>query len=183
MTLRTAFETSNTYLSTLHEEFSALQVTLREDKPDDTAVADILGDKVDDLLCWLEQALAAAREGQRAVDQGPDLNRAWQALTSCQETFIHLQYKFFDLISYDSLESLMRADDEAGAAWTVWVRSVKEGLDRCQQPLYNISQALAQCWQEVADRVGMTSVSIRTSNIGQKIKVSRDWDMATERLP
>jgi hypothetical protein len=61
---------------------------------------------------------------------------------------------------------------------------VKQGVEHCRQPLEDAGKALAECWQELAERVGMTSVSVRTKNIGQKIvaKASEPKEMAQEGL-
>jgi hypothetical protein len=53
--------------------------------------------------------------------------------------------------------------------WLPWAASVKDGVEQCREPLEGVSKALAGCWQEIAERVGTTSISVQTSNIGQKI--------------
>jgi hypothetical protein len=52
---------------------------------------------------------------------------------------------------------------------------VKQGIEQCREPLDLSTKALAGCWQEIAERVGSTSVSVQTTNIGQKI-ISRPED-------
>jgi hypothetical protein len=43
---------------------------------------------------------------------------------------------------------------------------------------------LARCWQEIAEHAGATSVSVRTTNVGQRIvaKPSDGKDLAYERI-
>jgi hypothetical protein len=43
---------------------------------------------------------------------------------------------------------------------------------------------VARCWQEIAEHAGATSVSVRTTSIGQKIvaKPSEAKDMNYERI-
>jgi hypothetical protein len=49
------------------------------------------------------------------------------------------------------------------------VTSVKQGIEHCRQPLDSSRERLAECWQDMAERAGTTSISVRTTNIGQKI--------------
>ena len=43
------------------------------------------------------------------------------------------------------------------------------GIEQCRDPLDESSKALAACWEEIAERVGMTSITVQTTSIGQKI--------------
>lgn len=180
MTLEATFKALNTHLRMLHGEFSGLRTTIREDKPieGDVVFVDMFGDTMDDLLGRLEEMLTAAQAGQQTSAQQLDLSRAWRILATCQEQFNHLQYQFFDLISYNRLAPLVYFGGEQGGEWRAWVNSVKEMLDRCQQPLYDVNQVLFQCWQEIAERVDIRAMSVQTTNIGQQIAVPESWDMA-----
>ena len=50
-------------------------------------------------------------------------------------------------------------------------------LESCQQDLYVTNEALFRCWLEIAERVGMTSVSVQATNIGQQITAPQDQEM------
>jgi hypothetical protein len=67
------------------------------------------------------------------------------------------------------MEDLTSFGSERRGEWSSWVTSVKQGIGHCRQPVEDAGKALAECWQEIAERVGMTSVSVRTTNIGQQI--------------
>jgi hypothetical protein len=185
MTLDLACKQLNVHLQALREELVGLRTTIREDRPlgGDTVLVDVFGDASDDMLGWLAEALGAARDGGQALENQLDLNRAWQALTTCQEQFSQLEYRLFDLVSYDRLAPLMRFGRQQGGEWRAWTRSVKAALDRCQSALYHVNQALVRCWQEIAERAGLTSVSVRTTNIGQQITVPQGWETAQEEVP
>ena len=48
---------------------------------------------------------------------------------------------------------------ERQGEWLAWAHSVKAALDQCQQPLYDVDDALFLCWQEIAERVRGPCVS------------------------
>ena len=70
---------------------------------------------------------------------------------------------------YEKLKDLATLGSERRGEWLPWSNSVKEGIEQCREPLDGVSNALAACWQEIAERVGMTSVTVQSTNIGQKI--------------
>ncbi len=71
-------------------------------------------------------------------------------------------------MSYENLKELARLGSER-RAWLPWANTVKFGIDQCRPALEQTSKALAACWQELAERLGMVSVSVQT--IGQQIKM------------
>lgn len=180
MTLETASKELGAQLQTLREEIIGLRTTIREDQPmeDDTVLVDMFGDAADDMMGWLEEAMATARDGQQAAERQLDLDRAWRALTTCQQQFSQIEYRLFDLLSYDRLAPLMRFGRQQGGEWQAWTSSVKAALDHCQSPIYDVSEALFRCWQEIGERAGLTSVSVQATNIGQQITVPEGRDMA-----
>jgi hypothetical protein len=118
----------------------------------------------------LDESLKAVRAAQKAVGTVTDLNAARRALTICQERFHRLGQQFaLELVSYEKLKDLATLGTERRGEWLPWSNSVKEGIEQCRQPLEGADKALAACWQEIAERVGMTSVSVQATNIGQKI--------------
>jgi hypothetical protein len=58
---------------------------------------------------------------------------------------------------------------ERRGEWPHWAGITKERIEECRAPLEAVSKALATCWQELAERVGMTSITVQATNIGQKI--------------
>ena len=44
-----------------------------------------------------------------------------------------------------------------------------QALEACRQPVHALDAALLFAWQELSERVGMRSVSVQTTNIGQQI--------------
>jgi len=173
MPLESTFQDLSAQLRTLRDALLGLRVTVVEDKPlqGDVVLVDMFGDAADDLLGWLEEALAAAENGQQATEQRIDLDRARRALTTCQERFNRIAQCFSsDLTSYERITELKRLGHRRHGEWLAWANSVKGAVDQCKQPLYEVNQALFLCWQEMTERVGMTSVSMQSTTIGQQIR-------------
>jgi hypothetical protein len=159
-------------LRQLNDTLLALRLTVGEDKPlkGEAALVDHFEDAVLDLMGLLDECLKATRVAQKAVGHPVDLDGARRALAKCQECFHRIERQFSaDLVSYEKLKDLASLGSERRGEWLPWAGSVKHGLEQCQQPLNGASKALAACWQEIAEHVGMTSISVQSINIGQKI--------------
>ena len=111
-----------------------------------------------------------AEQAERAVGHPPDVDSARHALAACQERFQRIEQVFAaQLVSYEQVNDLTSFGKERRGEWPSWVTSVKQGIEHCRHPLEEAGKALAECWQEIAERAGMTSISVRTTSIGQKI--------------
>jgi hypothetical protein len=172
MPLEATFQQLSSELRKLHDTLVAVRLTVVEDKPvrGEAALVDHLEDTILDIMGALDEALKGARAAQKAVGNVTDLNAARRALTLCQERFHRIERQFAaELVSYERLNDLAGLGSERRGEWLPWSNSVKDGIEQCRQPLDGVSKALAACWQEIAERVGMTSVSVQATNIGQKI--------------
>jgi hypothetical protein len=171
MPIERTFQDLSTQLRRLHDTLLALRLTVVEDRPlkGDAALVDQLEDSILDQMGLLDEGLKAAQAALKAVGHPPDFGQARSALTHCQEHFHGIEGQFSaDLVSYEKLKDLASLGARGGE-WRPWAISVKQGIEQCRQPLDDASKALAACWQEIAERVGMTSVSVQATNIGQKI--------------
>jgi|HubBroStandDraft_6_1064221.scaffolds.fasta_scaffold28345_2 hypothetical protein len=184
MPLEATFHDLFAELRKLHDTLVALRLTVVEDKPvkGEAALVDHLEDTILEMMGLLDESLKAARTAQKAVADVTDLNGARRALTVCQQRFHGIERQFAaELISYETMKDLTSLGSERRAEWLPWSNAVKQGIEQCRQPMDGISKALAACWQEIAERVGMTSVSVQATNIGQKI-VSK-LDDGAELMP
>lgn len=188
MSLRTEFQGLCAQLESLDETLSRLRTAI-DDHPSSGAtphLLDSIGDAVEDTRGWLEEALALAAPVGAGQERGPngfDVNRARQALVFCQEQFNRIMSRFtFDLVSYDRVAHLMRLGRERRGEWQTWAGLVKQELEGCQQQLYDTNQALFRCWLEIAERVGMTSVSVHTTTIGQQVTVPQNPETTAEGM-
>ncbi len=73
------------------------------------------------------------------------------------------------LVSYERVSQLQKMGQERRGEWLAWTNAVLQGVGHCQEPLEQLSKALTACWEEIAERAGMTNVSVTATNIGQKI--------------
>jgi hypothetical protein len=162
----------------MHEVFSDLR-RLLDDHPsegDKVLLLDSFGDAVEDLLGWVEESLqkCAPLLPCKTDGQGHDFdaNLARQALVVCQYLFNQQMHRFLvDLVSYDKVAQLLQFGRERGGEWQAWAKGIKMELESCQQHLFLTSQVLFRCWVELAEWIGITSISVRTTNVGQQITV------------
>jgi hypothetical protein len=168
MTLEAVFEDLYTHLQRLHEGLTGLYTTIVEDKPleGDSVLVDVFGDAAAELLGWMDEALAAAGEGRPAVSYPTDLERARQTLSLCQERFLRIIHAFSsDLMRYERIAELMRFGRRRKGEWHAWAGGVKEALERCGEPLYDVNLSLFRCWQEITDYIALDAVSGRTTQL------------------
>jgi hypothetical protein len=177
MTLEAAFEDLCMLLEKLHEGFIGLRTTVVEDRPldGDSVLADVFGDAAEELLGWLDEAIAAAGEGRQAAAYPIDLERSRRALATCQERFIRISHHFSsNLVAYERIAELIRLGRLRKGEWRAWAAGVKEALDRCEEPLYDVNLCLFRCWQEIADHLALGSVSVRATYLEHHRRVPED---------
>jgi hypothetical protein len=183
MPLEKTFREFSTGIRRLRDRMEELRVTVVEDKPtrNDAAVVDGFEYAVEDVWGWLNETLEAAKIAERAVGHPVDIEKARHALSTCQERFHRMEHAFTEnLLSYERVKDLTSFGTERRGEWPAWVISVKQGIDHCRLPLQDTGKALAECWQEIAERNVTTSISVNATNVGQKIVSSRS--AAGERL-
>jgi hypothetical protein len=171
-------------LRKLRDSFLALQLTAREDTPREGAVVlvDSFGDAVDDCMGWLEEALTLAAEAEQAVS-GSDFATVRRALSCCQERFHVVERRYFaDMVSYECVKDLTAFARRRNPEWRAWVKSIRLGAGQCEAPFEEVSRALMCCWQEMADRAGTTSVTVRATNVGQRITTSAGKELVAKEI-
>lgn len=184
MAMEQAFGALRHHLRRLQEALEALGTTVDEDRPtrDDVVVASRLSDDLLAVRGLLEDVLAAAADAHQAVAYPLDGDRARRALTTCQQQFQHFANAFSsDLAGWDRLDDLTSVGRERGRAWLDWVTVVKQGLEQSRMLSAEVGNGLFLCWQELAERIATTSVSIRNTSIGQQVSAAEIQDHATTR--
>jgi hypothetical protein len=179
--LQKSFRALRGQLQELQELLESLNTTVEEDRPrrKDVVVASSLSDAVLAVRGILEESCAAADEACEAVADTLDLDRARRALITCQERFHRFAAEFsHDLASCERMTDLASVARERGRDWASWVKVVKQCLAQCEALVEEGREALFLCWQELAERLGTASVSVRNTSIGQ---LARDFDRR-ERL-
>jgi hypothetical protein len=155
-----------------YDALAELRVTVVEDRPlhGEAALVDGWGDAVEDLAGAAREAVEAADEARRAVAPPQDLDQARRALSVCHERAGQVAQRFWtELSSFERFGDLTRFARRRRGEWLAWAGGVRVALERCRGPLRETDGALLRCWQEIAERVGMTAVTIHSSNIGHQV--------------
>jgi hypothetical protein len=170
MALETTFRELSLSLHKLHEALDALQIIVGDRPPEDgAAVVDEPENSMLDVMGALHEATEGARKAQDAIHPF-DLDCVRRALSVCQDGFHRVTQVFFrKLLSREELTELGNLGNERGGEWLPWANGTKEVIWDCRLLLEDVSRSIGHCWQEAAEHAGATSVSVRTTNIGQKI--------------
>lgn len=173
MALEIAFRDLGLRLKDLSEALHELRIIVQDKPPgEDVMLVDVLADAVDSISGWLEEAAIAAANARQAVGHPVDLDRARRELTSCQESVSLAERQFSsELRSYERIAELKRLAAPPGGKWRRWASTVLNAIDACQPPLYEAKLALVAGWQALAERVGMPTIAVQATNIGQQIEV------------
>lgn len=174
MTLEATFRQLSVSLHKLHDALNALHVTVGDKPPqDETALADAIEDASLDMMAALHEVRKFALHAQKAVAYPTNLEAVRHALTQCQEQFHRIEQQYAsDLVSYEKLKELDRLASER-RAWLPWANSIRKGIDECRPFLVEANTALSTCWQELAERLGALSISVKATNVGQQITVAK----------
>ena len=171
MALEKTFRELSLSFHKLEDALNALHATSGDTPNDVSVLADRLEETLLDLKGTLYGARRAAVQARKAVNAPTDLDRARRALTRCQERFHRVEQVFAsELSSYERLTDFARLGNER-RAWQPWVEIVKVGIEQCREPMEQASRAIAACWGELAERLGMLNISVQAT--GQKIAVPR----------
>ncbi len=149
-----------------------LQVTALEDRPlsGEALPVERLGDAVADALGWTGEAIGSARRVARAAAYPVQVERAAASLVECQAGFLRGQRSFFDdAASSRRVAELATMADERDREWRGWTWTVDEGLDRSRAAFHECAEALLDCWREVAERLGAASITLTSTNFGNRV--------------
>jgi hypothetical protein len=174
MTLETALKDVGAKWELLHDRLTEdLLWSITQTMPGEQhALATHYVDAATDLIGEVNTALSDVRA---AISEGANLGQTAQALARSQERFIRVNEQYSDrMASHTSLRRLRRFGRERKSGWQEWTVQVIKALDRCREPLHDLSRSLLRCLQEVTERVGLASVSVQATNIGQQITVAKD---------
>jgi hypothetical protein len=129
-----------------------------------------LADQATDLEGHLEEGVQASRKAGQAVRHPRNLAEAQLALNVVQRSLNRvLRQLLMEVASYDRLQTLFQMGRQRGQGWPAWVAVIKSVIDDCQQRIVGAFEALAECWQELAEKLAAGSISVQATNIGQQI--------------
>jgi len=169
-------------LESLRVALDALSYPLLIDKSrtEDVALSGYSGDALTEITHLLGEAIPAANRARQAAKYPVDLDGMRSALVTCQEKVVEVDKRFRNgLMSFENIEALLALKRRRGQ-WGKWADTVMRGLQETQELLPLAEETIVLIWQEIAERAGTTSVSVQTTNIGQKIiaKTSEVEEMA-----
>jgi hypothetical protein len=173
MALEATFRELAVSLHKLKDALNVLQVAVGDKPPDrEAAVADDLESAVLAILGTLHEARKNAAVALKATGYPVELDQARRSLGTCQERCHRIEHQFTaDLASYEKLRELTRLGSDRGLEWLPWANSLKQAIEECRAPLQAVSLALSRCWQELAERLGTTSILVQNKSVGQEISV------------
>jgi len=171
MALEATFRTLFVQIRKLCDTLNAVLLTVGDRPPNrGAALVDAMENTLLDMLGTLQEAQTSAKAAERAVATPMDLERARHALAKCQENVRQVERQYAsELVSYEKLKHLAILASERGGEWKPWAGSMKGAVQECGEPLEEVDRALVGCWNELAERLGMTNVSVNATNIGQQI--------------
>lgn len=172
MALENTFRELFTRLKKLKETLDGLRCLLPDDPLNmEVALVQHLRESVDSVGGWLDDCL---EQSQDAVGDPADLNRPRRSLALCQTSFDEAERTFSsELMSYDKLREIVRLGTRRGGVWLIWSQNVKRDLEAFRYELDLTRRAVTACWQELAEHVGTTNVSVQNTNIGQQITAAK----------
>jgi hypothetical protein len=159
-------------IDALREALQGLALTAIEDRPrrGEVLLVERLGNLVEDLRGWAEEAREAAAQASDALEHPSDLNLGRRALSVANERFICLEYRFFgEAVAHGTVSELLSFGRRSDGEWRSWTSSAVQALDACRGPLFDLDQALLRAWLELGERLAARSFTVQTSNIGQQI--------------
>ena len=135
-------------------------------------MADRLWEMVAEMQGRQKEASVAGADAKLAVEPPVNLDRAWRMLKASQEAvnLVGRQYSS-DMTSYERVSDLMMLRAEH-PEWAGWVEVQLTHMGQLSKLINDASDAFLSCWQEIAERVGVTSVSVQTTNVGQQISAA-----------
>ncbi|HET9661189.1 MAG TPA: hypothetical protein VFP05_12715 [Thermomicrobiales bacterium] len=175
MTLISTFaelDRASTQLDQVYGNFLWAVVQAKPESGDGSAMVDHWEDAAQDTAGLAREICVAAREGRPMANARFDPVAAQQALLICQQRFDPLWLRHCaDLMAFERRQALWSMSRKGGA-WAQWAEGVVDALDRCLPALYELSCAISHSWEELVDRQGLVSVSVRTSVTGQDFRNS-----------
>ncbi|NWF78637.1 MAG: hypothetical protein HXY37_01145 [Chloroflexi bacterium] len=168
MSTEAAFATLEQRLHALLEALTGLHTTVVVDRPlqgqpapqDTPALVDIIGAGAENLIGWTMEALVAVQESHPAARRD-DIGALRDVLSACHERIMQVnQGLLTELMSYERVADLARVGRTRGGEWRVWALSVKQTLERCREPLFDLQEAQFECWRELAEHAGQRRAAL-----------------------
>ena len=152
------------------EAMENLQLTVREDCPEEMAFADSLNDAISDQLGWLEEALESARTAAAAAAGDGDLPKAQAQLASAQRLVNQsMLHQAEHLTGYEQMRLLKQLEGRGQTRlWRDWVRTVTASFSSFPRLVHAVLEKGRECWPALAERQRRETVNVRNVAVGQQ---------------
>jgi hypothetical protein len=170
MVLEATFAQLIRSLERLREAMEHLQLTVREDCPEELALADSLNDAISDQLGWLTEALDCARVTTVEWERESNPNVVQAQLAKAQrlvnQAMLHQAEHLSGCEQFRLLGDLPQR--EHARSWRDWARTVEASLATFPRLVYAVLEAERECWQALCDSQRRDSVNVRNVSVGQQ---------------
>jgi len=129
-----------------------------------------LGENAEAVKGDLHEALAAFAKALAAIRPPRDLQHAQAALIDVSRYLNDAVDRFRkDIMQPTTLQLLSEMASELSGEWPEWLQQIKSITYTTRDKFLEVWRALCQCWEELADKLSSSAVSVQTTNIGQQI--------------
>jgi hypothetical protein len=151
-----------TSVDQLSEAVDDLRLTVTEDHPRARSVilVDRTADSVLELAGRVAELHACVPRGVEPRSTDARTAHVARVLVACQPGYDAACAVFVqDLTSYATIADLVELGHRRGGEWRAWVKSVRDALERCREPLMHVNRAISHCWGELVE-VSRIAVSV-----------------------
>ena len=168
MSLTGSLGTLSTEMEKLRDAVRALRLIV-EDRPTrgEAALVDRFAYAAVDMMDWLDESAVAVQRAKQCSDDRPaDLEGVRDGLTSSQERIQRvLRTLVCDVDNGEAIGELVDFGRQRRGEWLPWTAGVRNSITACKVPLMDVSQALAQCWQDLTERIGTRGLRMREAAV------------------
>lgn len=148
-------------LRVLYECLLVVHTTVTKDIPEPHKVAERLDEVLQDLSDRVIESITAVSD----LPTLSDTNQARNTLVYCHQQCQQLSQGFWtEVAAYEPMFDLMQVGRELGGEWRNWSQTVKNGLDACKRPLFDVLVVLPICWQEISSRGTAVPLTVHNSS-------------------
>jgi hypothetical protein len=177
MTLSTSLGGLVTSMHMLRDSLLEVRMTSLEDMPESgrhQSLGARIGDRIELLGGWLEEALTSAREANGPGSSITSVEASRGALFAAHESFNRVSREFTsELGTYSLAEDLAGLVHSPSNEWAGWAKTVVIGLERCRNLLNDVNDHLLECWEGLAQQSSCLSAPVNATSVGQKTSVRR----------
>lgn len=166
MTIQQAMTTMAEKLTNLEQALDHLSWAIVQGQPpldaDDGSPAGHFDDLVLEMRGWVVEAKDSIRDDRWCIEGQISLPHLRRTLVTCQEYCLKITDLFHErLASPQCASNLRQLVRDRGPEWQQWALGVRDALEHCRVPIFEMNQALIQCCQEASEQADSLSITVR----------------------